>query len=65
MAVDVPDLRRLTRPEIAAWLETVPNDELEGISERIVRKTGRWYLAIGDLTGNERTRRRKLAPGVG
>ena len=57
MAVLLPDFRRLTRGEIAAWLETVPNEELEGISERIVLKTGRWYLAIGDLTGNERTRR--------
>lgn len=61
MAIPLPDFRRLTRPEIAAWLESVPNDELEGISERIVRQTGRWYLAIGDLTGNERARRRQLA----
>ena len=65
MAVLVPDFRRLTRPEIAAWLETVPTEELEGISERIVQKTGRWYLAIGDLTGNERTRRSQRRLRVG
>jgi hypothetical protein len=47
----------MTRPEIMAWLVTVPDDELIGITERIVGKTGGWFLKIGDLARDERARR--------
>jgi hypothetical protein len=57
MPIALPDFRRMTRPEIMAWLITVPDDELSDITERIVGKTGGWFLKIGDLAREERTRR--------
>jgi hypothetical protein len=57
MPIALPDFPRMTRPEIVAWLVTVPDEELCGITARIVDKTGGWFLKIGNLAENERARR--------